>query len=230
MLAIFLIFGLMSPLLAKFTPQLMKALMPNLAEAFGKPTALDSWMQFYKNISSLGLSLTIILFSSCLSGEYAKGTLTIMLTKGLSRPAVVLSKFSAAAVILTVSYWLAFGVTCGYTAYLWPSPSLPHIFFAAFALWIAGLLYLCILMLGCVLFRQAFTSILFLLVITVIMGLVEQIEQTAGYSPVILISKNIDLLSGTVSASYFTIPLIVSIITSAVLLIMSIAVFNKKQL
>jgi ABC-2 type transport system permease protein len=47
----------------------MEALMPNLAEALENPTALDSWMQFYKNVSSLGFSLTIILFSSCLSGE-----------------------------------------------------------------------------------------------------------------------------------------------------------------
>jgi ABC-2 type transport system permease protein len=230
MLAIFLIFGLMSPLLAKFTPQLMEALMPDIAESFENPTALDSWMQFYKNIASLGLSLTIILFSSCLSGEYAKGTLTIMLTKGLSRPAVVLSKFSAAAAILTASYWLSFGVTYGYTAYLWPGDSLPHVFFAAFALWIAGLLYLCILMLGCVLFRQAFTSILFLLVVTVIMGLLEQIEQTSGYSPVILVSKNVDMLSGAVAGSYFVIPLIISVLISAALLIMSIVVFNKKQL
>lgn len=230
MLAIFLIFGLMSPLLAKFTPQLMEALMPNLAEAFENPTALDSWTQFYKNVSSLGLSLTIILFSSCLSGEYAKGTLTIMLTKGLSRPAVVLSKFFAAAIILTVSYWLSFGVTCGYTAYLWPDASLPNVFFAAFALWIAGLMYLCILMFGCVLFRQAFTSILFLLVITVIMGFLEQIEQTAGFSPVILVSKNIDLLSGAATVSSFIMPLIISVFISVALLMMSIVAFNKKQL
>lgn len=230
MLSIFFIFGVMSPLLAKFTPQLMESLMPNLAEAFENTTALDSWTQFYKNVSSLGLSLTIILFSSCLSGEYAKGTLTIMLTKGLSRSAVVLSKFSVVAVILTVSYWLSFGVTYGYTAYLWPGDSLPYIFFAAFALWIVGLLYLCILMLGCVLFRQAFTSILFLLVISVIMGLLEQIEQTAGFSPAILLSKNVDLISGEVAISYFIIPLIISVFLSAILLIVSITVFNKKQL
>nr|WP_315022052.1 ABC transporter permease subunit [uncultured Aminipila sp.] len=230
MLVIFFVFGVTSPVLAKFTPQLMEAVMPNLAEAFENPSALDSWTQFYKNVSSLGLSLTIILFSSCLSGEYAKGTLAIMLTKGLSRPTVILSKFSAAAAILTVSYWMSFGVAYGYTAYLWPGASLPHVFFAAFAVWIAGLLYLCILMLGCVLFRQAFTSILFLLVITVIMGLLEQIEQTAGYSPVILVSKNVDLLSGAVTVSYFIIPLIISVFMSAALLMMSIVVFNKKQL
>lgn len=230
MLAIFFIFGVMSPLLAKFTPQLMEVVMPNLAAAFESPSALDSWTQFYKNVASLGLSLTIILFSSFLSGEYAKGTLTIMLTKGLSRATVVLSKFSAAATILTISYWLSFGVAYGYTAYLWPGASLPHTFFAALALWIAGLLYLCILMLGCVLFRQAFISILFLLGITVIMGLLEQIEQTAGYSPVILVSRNVDLLSGAVDVSYFILPLIISVFMSAALLIMAIIAFNKKQL
>lgn len=230
MLVIFFIFGVISPLLAKFTPQLMEAVMPNLAEAFENPTALDSWTQFYKNVSSLGLSLTIILFSSCLSSEYAKGTLTIMLTKGLSRPTVILSKFSAAAAILTVSYWLSFGITYGYTAYLWPGASLPHTFFAAFVLWIAGLLYLCILILGCVLFRQAFTSILFLLVTTVVMALLGQAEKTAGYSPSFLASRNIDLLSGAVAVSDFSTPLIISVVMSAALLIMSVFAFNKKQL
>lgn len=90
-------------------------------------------------------------------------------------------------------------------------------------------MYLCILMFGCVLFRQAFTSILFLLVVTVIMGLLEQIELTAGFSPVILVSKNIDLLSGAVTVSYFIIPIIISVFISAALLIMSIVVFNKSN-
>lgn len=78
MIADFAIFGVMSPLLAKFTTQLMEAVMPNLAEAFENPTALDSWTQFYKNVSSLGFSLTLILFSSLLSNEYARGTLVIL--------------------------------------------------------------------------------------------------------------------------------------------------------
>lgn len=62
------------------------------------------------------------------------------------------------------------------------------------------------------------------------MGLFEQIEQTAGYSPVILVSKNIDLLSGTMTVSYFIIPLIISVFMSAASLIAAIMVFNKKQL
>lgn len=61
-------------------------------------------------------------------------------------------------------------------------------------------------------------------------GLQEQNGRTAGYSPVILASKNVDLLSGGVTVSYFIIPLIISVFMSAALLIMSVVVFNKKQL
>ncbi len=108
MLALFFFFGVSSPLLAKFTPLLIETFAVNMEITVKEPGAADAWMQFYKNVSSLGLSLMIILFSSSLSGEYAKGTLTIMFTKGLSRRAVVLSKFTSSAVIMTVSYWLSF--------------------------------------------------------------------------------------------------------------------------
>jgi ABC-2 type transport system permease protein len=230
MLAIFFFFGVTGPLTAKFTPQIIEAFAPNMQLAFEEPVALDSWVQFYKNVSSLGFSLMVILFSNLLSGEYSKGTLTIMLTKGLSRSAVILSKFSAAVGIMTLSYWLCFCISYGYTAFLWQGAELPHIFFAAFALWVAGLLYLCILMLGCVLFRQAFAAIMFLLVVTVPINLLGLIEQIAPYSPFFLAAKNIELLSGAATLSQFAVPFIISILMSLVLLFLSVVVFYRKQL
>lgn len=230
MLGMFFIFGVMGPLSAKFMPELIKTFSTNMQIIPEEPSALESWTQFYKNVSSLGLSLTLIIFSNCLSNEYTKGTLTIMLTKGLSRPAVILSKFSATVVIMTVSYWMCFGVTYGYTAYLWPGEELPHLLFAAFALWLSSVLYLCILMFGCVLFQQAFASILFLLVITLIISLLGMTDLLSAYSPSFLSAKNIDLISGTVTISEFVIPIIISLIMSGVLLLLSITTFNKKQL
>ncbi len=230
MLGLYFIFGVMGPLSAKFMPELIKTFSPNMQIIIEEPSALESWTQFYKNVSSLGLSLTLIIFSNCLSNEYTKGTLTIMLTKGLSRPAVILSKFSSIAVIMTVSFWMCFGVTYGYTAYLWPSEELSHLLFAAFALWLSAMLYLCILMFGCVLFQQAFASILFLLVITLIFSLLGMTDLLSAYSPSFLSSKNIDLISGTVTISEFAIPITISLIMSGVLLFLSITVFNKKQL
>lgn len=230
MLALFFIFGMMNPLTAKFTPQLLANLAPDMQLGLPDPVALDSWIQFYKNVSSLGFSLMIIIFSGCLSREYTKGTLIIMLTKGLSRPAVILAKFSATAAIMTVSYWICFGVTYGYTAYFWPGTVLPHIFFAAAALWIVGFMYIGILILGCVLFRQAFLSIIFLLGINIIIMLVTIPQQLAPYSPFILMSKNVDLLSGAATVSEFTIPIIIAITITLACLAAAVAVFNRKQL
>lgn len=230
MLALFFIFGVLNPLSAKFTPELIASFVPDMQITVAEPTALDSWTQFYKNISQLGFSVMLILFSSCLSSEYVKGTLINMLTKGLSRPVVILAKFSIAAAIMTISYWMCFGVTYGYTTYLWQGAELPHTVFAALALWLMGFMYLSILILGCVLFRQAFTSIIFLLGTTIIMALFSIPKQFASYSPLVLTSKNLDLLSGTAAMSEFVIPIIVTLIMSAGILFMSVVLFNRKQL
>ena len=230
MLGLFFFFGISSPLLAKFLPQLVDTLEMNMEIIMGEPTAFDSWAQFYKNVSSLGLSLTIILFSSSLSAEYAKGTLTIMLTKGLPRGAVVLSKFTASVLIMTVSYWSSFGLGYLYTAFLWPDEKLPHVAAAAAVVWIAALMYLSVLMLGCVLFRQAFTSILFLLVITVALSLLGMTPVFETVSPVFLLSKNMDLLNGTAEVSQFILPGVIAAGLSAALLAASVILFHKKQL
>lgn len=230
MLSLFLFFGVSSPLIAKFTPQLIESFAVNMEVTVMDPSAFDAWSQFYKNVSSLGLSLTIILFSSCLSGEYAKGTLTIMLTKGLSRKGVILSKFVAAVSIMTFSYWLSFFVSYAYIAYLWPGSELNYLFFAGFSIWIIALLFLCILMLGCVLFRQAFTSILFLLAITVVISLMGMTSQFEALSPSFLMSRNIDLLNGSLAIYEFIPSLVNSLVSSVVLMILSVVIFDNKQL
>ena len=230
MIALFTIFGMLGPLSAKFMPELIASLAPDLEIAITEPTALDSWVQFYKNISQLGFSVMIILFSGCLSSEYTKGTLNIMLTKGLSRPAVVMAKYTVAAAIMTISYWLCFGITYGYTAYLWPGTSLLHTTFAALALWVIGFMYLSILMLGCVFFRQSFTSIVFLLVVTVFMSLVSIPTSIAGYSPLVLTSENVDLLAGNAATSDFLVPMIVALVLIVGLLSAAVMQFNKKKL
>ena len=228
MLGIFTFFGISSPLLAKFMPELLESLEMNMQITVEEPTVYDSWLQFYKNVSSLGISLMVILFSSSLSGEYAKGTLTIPLTKGLSRRAVILSKFTASVLIMTASFWISFGVSSLYTTFLWPGERLPHVLLAGAVMWIAALMYLSILMMGCVLFRQAFTSVLFLLVFTVILSLLGMSSRFEAVSPVFLISKNVELLNGTVSASQFILPGTAGLGLSVVLLAVSVILFHKK--
>ena len=227
--AVFLIFGIMSAFLAKFTPEILSALAADM-EMTSEPVALDAWKQFYKNISGVGFSAFIILFGSCLSNEYSKGTLVLMVTKGLSRKAVILAKYTVAAALMTISYWIGYAATYGYTALLWNDNRLSNVAFAAVSLWIVGFLYLSILMIGCVIFRQTFTSILFTGGIVAIISLLGMIEPIAKFNPFILTSKNIDLISGEAVPAEFMIPAVISIALSILGVLIAIRLFNKKQL
>lgn len=229
MFAVFLIFGITSAFLAKFTPEILSALAADM-EMSSEPVALDAWKQFYKNISGVGFSAFIILYGSCLSSEYSKGTLVLMVTKGLSRKAVILAKYTVAAILMTLSYWISYAATYGYTAFLWDNVNLSNVSFAAFALWIVGFLYLSILMVGCVIFKQTFTSILFTGGIVALISLLGIVEPIAKFSPFILTTKNVDLISGEVVLSDFIIPTLISVAISVLGLLIAIRLFNKKQL
>lgn len=227
--AVFLIFGIMSVFLAKFTPEILSAFAADM-EMASEPAALDAWKQFYKNISGVGFSAFIILYGSCLSGEYSKGTLVLLVTKGLSRKAVILAKYTVAAVLMTICYWISYAAAYGYTAFLWHDTGLLHVALAASALWLAGFLYLSILMAGCVIFKQTFTSILFTGGIVAVISLFGIIEPIAEFNPFILTSKNVDLLSGEIVPSDFIMPALISVVISISCILTAIKLFNKKQL
>ena len=92
LLIVFLIFGLMNPLMAKLTPEIMKMSFGNQFSV-PTPTSLDSWTQFYKNNSQIGIYLLAIIFGGTVSGEVSRGTLVNLVTKGLPRRTVIVSKW-----------------------------------------------------------------------------------------------------------------------------------------
>lgn len=229
LLAVFLVFGVISAPLAKFTPEILSAFAADM-ERTSEVTALDAWKQFYKNISGVGYSAFIILFGSCLSNEYSRGTLVLLVTKGLSRKDVILAKYTAAAALMTVSYWLGYAAAYGCTVLLWDDTDLSNAALAACSLWIVGFLYLSILMIGCVIFKQTFTGILFTGGIVALISLLGMAEPTARFNPFILTSKNVDLISGQAAPAEFVIPAFLSVALSAFGLLTAVRLFHKKQL
>ncbi|MDE6221831.1 MAG: ABC transporter permease, partial [Lachnospiraceae bacterium] len=116
------------------------------------------------------------------------------------------------------------------TAFLWVDTKLSNVAFAALALWFAGFLYLSILMIGCVLFQQTFTSILFTGGIAAIISLLGMIEPLAKFSPLNLTTQNIDLISGVAAPSDFILPTLTSVIISIMGLLIAIRLFKTKEL
>ncbi|MCR5726349.1 MAG: ABC transporter permease subunit, partial [Lachnospiraceae bacterium] len=92
---IFIFFGILNPAMAKLTPWLYEMLQDQFSEQGLKVgevtvTAMTSWTQFYKNAPMLVIAM-ILLTSGILTGEYQKGTLIQVVTKGLSRKKVFFS-------------------------------------------------------------------------------------------------------------------------------------------
>lgn len=86
------------------------------------------------------------------------------------------------------------------------------------------------IMLGCVLFRQTFTSILFTGGIVAIISLLGIIKPFARFSPFHLTTQNIDLISGMAAPSDFIMPALTSVIMTILGLLLAVRLFNAKAL
>ncbi len=228
--AVFLLFGMMNPITAKITPRLLESLMPEGVQiTITEPTAMDSWAQFFKNVPQMGLFVVVILFSGILANEFSRGTLVNMLSKGLPRRVVILSKFSMSAVLWTGAYAMCAGVTAAYTEYFWTGDRVPGVLLAVFGLWLFGILLLSSLMLGGVLFKNGYGSLLSTGGFVVVLFLADFVPGVRDFNPVTLASGSMALLSGKLEAAGFLWPAAAGSLMTVAFLLAAVAAFNRKQ-
>jgi ABC-2 type transport system permease protein len=237
MAAAFFIFGLMSPLTAKMMPEIMRWAMesdPTMAGTgmgtmFNNPQAIDAWGQFYNNIGQMGMIVLVVVFSGMLSSELSKGTLTIILTKGLSREAALLSKLTSAFLIWTGCYCLALLVSWGYTEYYFSSAGLPYLVLAVFCMWFFGVFLLALTALMAVLTK---TSSLFCMLAVgaavIVLNILNIIPKVGKFNPVTLASVPMALL-GEASVGKDVVPtLAVAGGASVGLVVVAVVLFRKR--
>ena len=113
--AVLIAFGLTSPLLAKYTPEMMR-LLPNgeaILALIPPPTVADAVVQYVKNISQFGIILALLMSMGAVAQEKDKGTAAMMLVKPLPRWAFLAAKFAALALAFALSLAVA-GAGCYY--------------------------------------------------------------------------------------------------------------------
>lgn len=194
-LIVFAVIGILSPLSAKFLPELLENLMDeNITIIIQDPTYVDSWVQFFSNVNQIGLVVMVLVFSPIMSREYEKGTLVHMVTKGLPRLSIYSAKLSVLYLSWTVFYWLSFAITLGYTALYFPDSSVDGLFLATFSMYVFGLLLLALLLFSAILFESTFAPLLSVagfVGLLFIGGLVPLIQE---WSPLQLGSRNVEWL------------------------------------
>ena len=231
LLLVFLAFGFMNPITAEYLPKLVGAFLPDgMVMNLPEPGILDSWTQFFKNVPQLGLVIMVITFGGLMSGEFTKGTLVPVLTKGLSRNVIVAAKLCASAMVWSICYFLSFGVSFLYSLMFWEHAAVPDLLPAVLYVWVFGIFMLSLLILGGILTKSFSGGILLAGIVFVLSMVMGMFRRIAEYSPARLVSDNMALLSGDLQVSDFTPALVTTLVLAAAAVCAGILVFRKKQL
>lgn len=233
LMILFILFGIMNPAIAKLTPWLMDTMSESLSEAGLTVTqmeadAMASWTQFYKNIP-VALIIFLLMFSGVLTAEYQKGTLINMVTKGMDRWKVILSKIIVMTMVWTAGYWLCYGITYGYNAYFWDNHIASHLFFSAACFYLIGIWMISLILLMSACF-QTNSAVLIsaggVFLIVYLLGLLPEIKK---YLPVQLMDSSNLLTSGGNVEDYVW-AVSVTIVLSVLNVIIAIVLFNKREI
>ena len=230
---LFVLLGVMNPATAKLTPWLLKSMADSL-ETSGitvteyTVTAMDSWVQFFKNMPSMGLLITVVMFGGFFTSEYAKGTLIPLLAKGLSRSAFASAKTFTMLLVWSAGYWLSYGITFAYSDYYWDNSVVKNYPFAAFGLWLFGVFLLC-----CIVFFSSFADsgsqvLLGVGAVYIAMTLAGMVGSIRDYLPSFL-NQSGDLLTGQAQPSDYTAAVCVAAAASLALLIASVPFSARRK-
>lgn len=231
LLLLFIFIGLISPLTAKLTPQILQAIATDGIDIKANtPTEIDSWVQFFKNVKQIGMFGLVILFSTQVTNEIQKGTLINLLSKGLPRYQVIMSKWFFNTIMWFCSYCICFLVAFGYTKYFFGNTfPVGNILMAALLPLIFGIFLISLEILGSVITENVVGTLIFVAIGVVIQFILSLKDEIVKYMPIALLGKPVNIIKGIGFNDYFipiftTFGLIIICITS------SIIVLNKKEM
>ncbi|MCI8490547.1 MAG: ABC transporter permease subunit [Lachnospiraceae bacterium] len=227
------LFGIMNPATAKLLPRLLVMMSEQLAENGMHITeiqvdALTSWTQFFKNIPIL-LIVFIVMFSSILTAEYQKGTLINVITKGMKRWKILISKLLTMFVFWMAGYLITFGITYGYNAYFWDNDIALHLWLAAFGYYLIGVWLISVVLLASVILKSSSGVTLFVgaaFAVSYFLGFLPAFRE---YVPTFLLSSN-KLLMGVIHSDECLVALGITFFLIILNGFLSVLFFNKKTI
>lgn len=232
-IVVFMLFGIMNPAMAKLTPWMMEMASESLAESglvVNEVTvdAMISWTQYYKNVM-MPMLVFLLMYSGILTAEYQKKTLINMVTKGLDRWKIVISKMAIVFLLWTVAYWLHFGITYGYNAYFWDNGIAEHVGFAALCIYILGVWLISLILLMSVLSSSGAGVLLCTAGVYGVCYFAGMLTKVKEYLPTQLMNAG-ELLSGAGIVEDYNLAIAVCAIWIVVNVLGAVVLFNRKNL
>ncbi len=224
-------FGMTSPLLAKFTPEMLKAIPgmpPEVLLAIPKPTVVDAVAQYVKNMSQFGILLALLMTMGVVVAEKEKGTAAFFLTRPVSRETFLLAKFFALSVVFIASVAVA-ALGCWYYTYVLfePLPWGPFLALNGLML-VIFMVYIAISLLGSTIARTQGVAVGLAFLALILVSAPGALPKIGDYFPGKLFSWGAALLLGqNVTPAWPA--LWVSLVVIAVALAAACLIFRKQE-
>ena len=228
--AVFAAFGLASPLLAKFTPEMLKSIPgvpPELLAAIPAPTVTDAITQYVKNMSQFGILLALLMTMGVVVQEKERGTAAFFLTRPVSRETFLLAKFASMTVTFIASLSIA-AVGCWYYTYVLFEPLAwgPFLVLNGLML-IIFLVYMALSLLGSTLARSQGIAVGLAFAALIVIGGIGSLPSIGNYFPGRLFSWGVTLMTGGIDTAWPAFGISLGIIAAA--LIIACIVFRRQE-
>ena len=227
---VFLLVGLSSPLLARFTPEILKAVGGDqFSIVLPAPTAADAFDQLAKNLGQFGALIAVLLAMGSVATEKERGTAALILTKPAGRSAFLAAKLIAIALTLAIATAIAAAGAWFYTFVLFEP--LPIAGFAAAMVlqWLAMLSYAAITFLGSTLTRSALAAAGLGVAAIIILAIVGILPAIGRYLPTGLAAPSRALALGQAGADVLA-PTIASVVLIVGLFLLAALAFRRQEL
>ena len=151
---VFLLFGITTPLMLKYLPELIRLAGEQMEINIPPPTAVQSLAEYSGTVGQIGVLVAVLVAMGSVANEVQRGTAAMTLSKPVSRAAFVSAKLAAMSLTFAVSLTVASVVCLAYTVWLIGPVNVAN--FAGLNLLVFGFLVFCLAV--TVLFSSLFRS------------------------------------------------------------------------
>ena len=227
---VFLLVGLSSPLVARFTPEILKAVGGDQFQIIlPTPTAADAYDQLAKNLGQFGALIAVLLAMGSVATEKERGTAALILTKPVSRSAFLVAKVVAIAATLGISTAIAAAGAWFYTFVLFEPLPVAGFVAATILQWLALVAYAAITFLGSTLTRSSLAAAGLGVAAFIGLGLLGIVPAIGRYLPTGLGAPARDLALGQSGVDVLG-PTIASIVLIGALVVLAWLAFRRQEL
>jgi len=199
-MAVFFIVGTISPLLAKYTPQLLRSIPdipPEFAELIPEPSLKDSISQYAENTSQFGVLLVIVLTMNVITQERERGTAGMLFSKPVKRRTFVLSKWLAGMLTVTAGVIISSMACAIYTTILFGELPIGKYLIFNLLLLLFLAVYLSVALLASALARTQGMAAAIAFGFLVILMILSSLPRVNNYCPVGLLNWGSEIFNGT---------------------------------